>query len=153
MPDTAQPSGAGAKFYKLILFVIFVLLVGLLFKLRPTGATGSTASDMERRYPSLYCRFHECSSCSADRIMVEDEVVFQLRPNCIQWFRTPYGRQYNSDGLDDLGYVIEYVDSGGYHVIPVIPHEPVSLGTSGCGGRGCELGVSGLGKFRVQLVK
>lgn len=151
-----------AQPHKAILTIVLLMTLGLalkqfsLFNLASTS--GRSTRSYENLYPSLYCRYHECPPCSADRPILKagDEVVFDLRPRCLQWFRTPYGRHFNWDDLEEHGYVIEYVDSHGrgLQALPVLPHQPLpDLGGRPCGDRGCELAVSGDGKFRVQVDK
>jgi hypothetical protein len=140
--------------HKGIITVVFLALIAMGFKLFNTGQSSqNTAQAWEQQYPGLYCRFHPCPPCSPDRIQVQPkgEVIFQLQRTCIQWVLTPPATSH-FDNLSDLSHVVHWVDSGGFHAVSVLPHQAdVDLTGKGCSTRGCEIGVSGDGKFRVQM--
>lgn len=138
--------------YKTISIILVFLLIGLAFKnCRLNSSTQGT--QVEARYPWLYCGFHECPPCSSDRIEVKAETRFPLQRNCIQWFRTPPGKGFDAINLNELGYVVRWVDQqGNTRTLTVVPHQPEpELGSSPCGTYGCEMGVSGTGTLRVQV--
>ena len=143
------------KIYKALLVIVLLLLIGLVFKLK---SPNSDVRSNDERYPSLYCAFHQCPACSSERIIVDEKnpvIVFDFHRECLQWVMTPRTRSHTDNlmSIDDLGYVMEYVDSQGTHIVPILPHQQVDLGSRSCGDRGCEFAVSGIGKCRIQLDK
>src|SRR5947209_3854420 len=111
------------KAHKTLLLVVLIFLLGLSFKaLRFPSA--DVRSDDER-YPSLYCKFHDCATCSDQRIIVNEKtpmVVFDLRRTCIQWVVMPpkHFRFDNDLSSVDLGIVVQYAGGKGTQKIAIL---------------------------------
>src|SRR6266849_6922245 len=89
------------KTHKTILTVLLLLTIGMTFKLCNSSFT-TRASTEEERYPSLYCKFHDCALCSDSRITVDENhptAVFELRRTCMQWVVVPakYGAHFDNN--------------------------------------------------------